>query len=242
LDKPTVVIDGTATVVRGNFNPAIFSADWFLRQGLINETESEASITQVVSPDLAVIDFGSISCQATREAIQFESDDIDESERVRDFCHSVMTLLKHTPITALGMNRHVHLQVADISTYHRIGDILMPKEFWSSFLNTPGLRTAVAWALRPDLYTGRIQVSIEPSFKVSRSVYIAYNDHYDLDVLTDPISGRDDPRFYDLRTVEASAERVPLCLEILSENWNAFMSRAQEAVDHVASLAEVSDG
>jgi hypothetical protein len=237
---PAVAVDQSAVVVRGNFNPAIFSWNWLLDQDLVSAAQEDTFSTELITADVTIFINGSVRCQVTRDTFQVETSDIGEIERLRDFTVGVFRKLAHTPVSALGINRSVHIPVDSMEIFHAIGDAILPKNFWSSFLRSPGMRTSIVLGLRPDTYAGYVQVGVEPSYTVPRAVYISHNDHFGLKIGAE-ISGRDDPLFLTQhQAVEPSAKNVEIALNILAEEWNQSIARAHDAIERVWLMANQS--
>ena len=175
-----VAVDGASIVVRGNFNPAIFSPRWFLDEELIGTSEYEDSTVEIISPTLTVFRMGWANLHSSNDTFQVNTRDQDEFERLRDIVIGVLRTLRHTPVAVLGLNRDLHIAVPDRESLDRIGDRITPKDIWESTLPFAGMRGVTMWGSRQDLYGGHVQVTIEPSMRVPNAVYVSHNDHYDL--------------------------------------------------------------
>ena len=232
-----VVIDGVSIVIRGSFNPGIFSPAWFLAQKLIGNEEYEAAEVQFISRDLSLFHMGWLDCQVTQDAMQLDTVKPEETERLRDAAVAVLRLLSHTPINALGINRSVHFDVESYERWHKIGDRLAPKDIWEGVLTLPGTRNVTILAVRPDKFDGSISVQVEPSVKVPHGVYVAVNDHFTLtNVEEQPTTRSDGPLQQAL--VPPSSELIPIAVGILSDEWVDSMTRAEAIFRHVAKQGD----
>jgi hypothetical protein len=135
----------------------------------------------------------------------------------------------------MGINRSAHFKVDTLERWHGIGDSLVPKAFWEDFLELPGTRTLTLWAVRPDKWAGRIQVTVEPSTQVELGIYLAHNDHYDLaDVESQP-SNREAVAS-PVGEVAPRADRIPIALDILRDDFQASIARSDELIRRIAEV------
>ncbi|MHA3703749.1 hypothetical protein ACXR2U_16355 [Jatrophihabitans sp. YIM 134969] len=233
---PPIEMDLTSVVVRGIFNPAIVAPGWLTAQELVSPKEDVQ--VEVISPEVSVLKTDWFRLQVTRDGLQVETERVEERERARDIVLGILQTLPHTPLVAIGINRAAHAQLPSAEKYHAAGDAIMPKAFWESFLTAPGLRSSTIWSVRPDTYVGRLSETVEPSQAVKFGLYIAHNDHYVLQKYDEPVSGRDDPRFFAEVALEPKPENFPLAIEILRDDWTNAMARADVLVARVLELTE----
>lgn len=232
-------IDGVSVVVRGHFNPAIFSPAWLLGQELVGPSEYKQASVDIVSRDLASFSMDWLTCQVTPEAMQVATTVPEEFERTRDVAAGVLRALSHTPIAAIGLNREVHSIVRSADAWHRIGDRLAPKELWDDVLTLPGMRSLLIESARSDEFAGRVYVKVEPSMRMPQAVYISHNDHYVLARVDSQPTSREQPWEVDTETsLEPSAKKLDLALEVLAgTRWSDSMSRADRIFASVMGLA-----
>ena len=175
-------IDGANVVLRGSFNPTIFQPAWFGAHDIIRPEEAENAKVEVVHPEICSFAAEWLRIQVTTVRFLAESDDGAHHDFLPDLVTKVFTLLEHTPVTALGINRMMHFQVSDEERWHAIGDFLAPKDFWKEEMEgRPGLLSLSVQGSRND---NQLQVKVEPSTRVKPGVYIQINEHY-------PSSGQD---------------------------------------------------
>ncbi|WP_210441294.1 hypothetical protein [Nocardioides xinjiangensis] len=233
-----VAIDGASVVVRGNFNPAIFSPRWFLDEELIGSAEFEDSAIEIISPNLTVFRMGWANVHSSSDTFQVNTRDQDEFERLRDLVAGVLRTLRHTPVAVLGLNRDIHIRVPDREALDRIGDRITPKDIWNPTLPLAGLRGVTMWGSRQNQYGGHIQVTVEPSLRVPNAVYVSHNDHYDLSVHDSPPVDR--VTAYDEDTdVTATSGKLEVALQVLSESWSQSMTAADEMAGAIESLGRI---
>jgi hypothetical protein len=167
MDLPNLALDSVAVVIRGYFNPALFSSGWMLSRGLITAQDVVDAKQQMATPDAASFETSWFRLFSTRDVLNISTVESEDFERVRDLAAGLMKDLPDTPIAVMGINRDVHFTVSSRREWHAIGDRLAPKNIWEGVLREPGTGTLGILSLRPDDYSGYIQVIIQPSARIS---------------------------------------------------------------------------
>jgi len=242
MPSPELTKDSLSLVLRGDFNPAIFSPAWLLGQNLIGIAEYQDSVVDIISRDLAVFRCGWATVNVTGDALQMMTEDSGEFERIRDLVVGTLKALPHTPLGALGINRDVHFAIRSAEGWHAIGDTLAPKEPWAATLALPGMRSLTMWAVRNDRYGGRVQAKVEPSSVVPQSVYVQHNDHYTLNLVDSQPSNRDETTTWGTEESDSgipSADKLPLAISILTEDLLRSVERSDQVISGIASLGKV---
>lgn len=171
IQTPNPVKQTLSVVFLGSFNPRIFHPTWFQREGLVSAEEEAASLTDskrngpLVTPDLSRCEIGdeiSLECMTDRMSINAATT-LGE-ERLRTLAAVLLAKLPHTPITAVGIN---HLQVFDArdeAEWHRIGDLLVPKEeIWAKAMEGRlGMALVRVEDFRPGPPSVRVWATVEP--------------------------------------------------------------------------------
>ncbi|TCO45545.1 hypothetical protein EV646_108168 [Kribbella antiqua] len=233
--------DELALVVKGHFNPAIFSPAWLSKVELIGPGEYEDSEVQVISPAVAKFQCGWLECTVTQDTLQLSTTEEAEFERTRDAAAGVLRILDQTPIAALGINRFVHFPAGSLEQWHSIGDTLVPKDNWSGVLTLPGLLNLTLYGVRPDRYAGKVQVIVEPSESVQYGVKVTHNDHYDLRLVeSQPVDRESAARMNYEGTGVPSSDRIPLALEILRDDFQSAIKRSNQMVNHLFKVGGIS--
>ena len=219
--QPQLRIQGTNIVIRGAFNPAIFHPSWLATQGLIRLQEADAAEIEIVHPQVTIFNAEWLRMAVTVDRFQVATTQVPYYEFLRDLAVGIFDLLRHTPLTVLGINQDFHYQLQSESAWHRVGHQLAPKEHWSAVLSGPGMKRLEMQGKRSDDFKGYILVKVEPSVRVTpHGLYISVNDHYELP------SASESP---------ASAEEA---IEILSEQWMDSMQRGLQIAERIVSLGE----
>jgi hypothetical protein len=234
FEDAEVMEDGLAIVVRGFFNPAIVNPTWLHAQGMIGRQDLEASTIEVIIPQVAVFGLEWVRIEVTDDRLLVRTSAQDEFLRCRDLAAGILSTLRHTPVSAIGMNRWAHLKAPSMDAWHAIGDRIVPKDPWLDHLNLPGVASVTLQGVRPDSYGGSVRVKAEPSNLHPLSIFVEVNDHYLLvENVRQPQSREDD---IELPSIEPDPEHMPLALRILSEEWDKSLSRAHALLEHVWTL------
>jgi len=169
-------IDAAAIVLLGSFNPKIFQPFWFARHGLVSDDEADSANISVIHSDITAFEIESFTLRVERERFALERK-IAPLIVISDLAGRVFgDLLPHTPLRALGINRHVHFDVGDAEKRDRIGEMLAPRLPWGKWgeqvSSGEGAKHGGLLSLaliqrnvsdRPD---GWIQAKIEPSVRL----------------------------------------------------------------------------
>ncbi|MEZ4658031.1 MAG: hypothetical protein R2911_10700 [Caldilineaceae bacterium] len=181
--KPQLETRGLNLVALGHFTPQMFHPSWFALQNLINQQEAESAEIQLIHPDAAIFQIDWLQVKITRERFQVATLQEPYFEALRDFAIGAFSILKYTPLTALGINHEFTYSVATEKAWHKVGDTIAPKQEWADVLTKPGIRSFIMEGERTDQFNGYIRVKIEPIDTINPIRYmimIEVNDHYDL--------------------------------------------------------------
>lgn len=200
-------IQAVSVVLLGSFNPGIFHPAWFASEGLIQKSESESSEIAVITSDVAAFSVGWMALEVLHDRFTITTNQPQYFEALRDLAMGTFTLLRHTPVKHLGINKLDHYGSENREEWHHLGHRLAPPDQWSDLLEKPGMRRIQIEGVRPDNHKGRILVTIEPSSKVNPGVYFQVNDHYDVGAVEEG------------RSCEAA-------IRILRSEWQKSLDRA----------------
>jgi hypothetical protein len=141
MNLPNLALDSVAVVIKGYFNPVLFSSGWMLSRGLITAQDVVDAQQQVATPELASFETSWFKLLSTREVLNVSTVESEDFERVRDLAVALLKDLPETPIAVMGINRDVHFTVSSKREWHAIGDRLAPKDIWAGVLREPGIST-----------------------------------------------------------------------------------------------------
>ena len=173
-------ISGVSVVLLGKFNPKIFQPAWFGAEGLLPKTETEQTEDLLVHSEMTVFKTPWLRLQASTERFTLTIDSESHEKVLRDLIVSTFTLLRHTPIKALGINVDQHWKFETPDKWNAFGDALAPKEVWRGFMKDPGLLklTMLDKEVRKSP-PGSIRVDVEGSNRVQPGVYAVVNNHFE---------------------------------------------------------------
>ncbi len=210
----------TSIILRGHFNPSIFQPAWFAKLGLISDGEAEAANISLIHPQVAAFETTSFRIQVTEDTFEATSAGKPIEEPIRDLAHGTFSVLRHTPLTAVGVNRWEHFDARSEEKYHEMGNILAPKAFWS-FMKSPGTQSLVIRGEREDDYPGYLDVRFEPSALIRPTgIFVLVNDHI------------------QSLTPEA-AQSADYVLDAIQGTWGAGAERARTVLANMKEFAGV---
>jgi hypothetical protein len=172
-------IDQASVVMLGSFNPAIFHPAWFKCYKLIRDEEADSAEIRLTSPQFADFSTKWFHLQVLTERFYILTNDSFHFEPLRDLVLSIFSLLEHTPVKAIGLNRTMHFKMSSIEKWHSFGHFIAPKEIWKDKMKNPGLLSLVMQDKRDDP-PGSVNVRIGPSEQIQPGIFFEVNNHYDL--------------------------------------------------------------
>ncbi len=223
-------IFGSSVVAVGAFNPAIFSPDWLQRNQLIGQEDSDyakKASSLIVSHQATVFETEWFTFQVLDNQFSLTSKGA-LSPAFKDLAVGILSLVPHTPITAIGLNFLAHFRLGTEAEYHKIGDVLAPKTIWNSLYpdkNAAGLANLtikIQDGERGQLAKSKNEkrLSVEPSGKLKYGVYLSLNDHREI---IEPIEGK-----------ETRAEQA---VALIDSDWQNSCDDAVRVFDIVVTQA-----
>jgi hypothetical protein len=182
--------------------------------------EAETAKIEVVHNQIALFETPWYRIQVTPDNFDVTAAGRPFAELVRDLAYGTFSVLRHTPMTMLGMNNFQHFQTKSEDTWHDIGHRFAPKDFWADLLREPGMQSLVIRGRRPDEWVGWVDVRVEPSLVVRpNGVFVHVNDHVQLD---------------DREAPEGALK----LMNVLQESWGSASERAAIVIEAVKALAQ----
>lgn len=225
-------IAGASIVLLGNFNPAIFSPDWFSHRNLINENEIlREDADFLIHPQIA--QFKLDWCQVVAETHRFVvSTSMDPLIRIADLVvRTFAEFLPHTPLQQLGINREVHFPVTSVAIRDAVGRRLAPPDAWGDWApaiiaNSERKRGGMSsitmqQQVFDDERTGWVAATVQPSkqFKSNVGIFVQINDHYET-------------------TKSNHEDGSQEIIETLSSKFDSSIKHAEFIIDQVMRLAD----
>jgi hypothetical protein len=184
---PALDILGLNVIVVGAFNPSILQPSWLASKQLLRREEAEAAEVEVITREVAIFSTEMFELAVTLDRLQVGAVEAPSYDLVRDLVVGIFRFLPETPVRAMGINRNAHYRVETEEVWHAFGNKLTPKEIWSDILEKPGMRSLIVQGERTDDRSGNVIVQVEPSLRMLEKggfgVYIAINDHLQLDAM-----------------------------------------------------------
>lgn len=221
-------IFASSIVAVGNFNPAIFSADWLERNNLIGSEdantarEGEQRKALLVTHQVTTFETKWFALQVLENQFSLSSKDA-LSPAFKDLAIGIMQLVPHTPITAVGLNFFGHYKLSSDDEYHRVGDVLVPKDIWNSLypdqragLSNLTLRIQPGSRTEPLKTKDEKRISVQPSTKL-KGVFLSYNDHH------------------EPSPDEMSVKPAEVIARIIDEQWDTSWKDAIRVFDEILS-------
>ena len=212
------MIQSVNIVILGSLNPAIFQPSWLASNKLIKYSEAENVQLEIVHPQIAKFSTEWFLLNVSAGRFQVATTQEPYYEPLRDLVIGIFSLLRHTPVTALGINQEFHYSIESEKKWHKIGDSLAPKTPWESVLSTPRMLNIIMKGERSDDYKGYILAKIEPSPRETFGIFISVNDHYELP--------------------SDNSGNVDGAINILKEQWTESMQRGVKVAHKIAKLGE----
>ncbi|GAA4929095.1 hypothetical protein [Actinomycetospora succinea] len=172
------LIEGASIVLAGSMNPGIFHPQWLARNDLIRVAEAESAENVVVTPEFARFEVEWFTVEVLPERLTVLTQSSPFYSSLRDLVFSIVKLLPHTPVDAIGLNRSAHFGLSSSDVYDKLGHRLAPKDMWREVLDRPGMRRVSIQGERTDGKLGMVLVSVEPSVQVHNGLFIDVNDHF----------------------------------------------------------------
>lgn len=171
-----------AIVLRGDFNTRIFHPSWFEKHGLVRASQAKMAEESnlLIYKEIAQFSLEWAEIQVTPDRFTIKTLDDTCDDMLKDLVCGTFSLLGHTPITALGINRNIHFQAESTDKWNEIGHSLVPKSpVWDDVLEKPGTRAVVVEGKRTDSRDGYFMVKLEPSNRITSGIFLDINSHID---------------------------------------------------------------
>jgi hypothetical protein len=215
-DLPLPEFDITTIVLLGSFNPRIFHPAWFVRQGLLPPSYETESNIEVLSNDISIVDTGWCRLEVLNERFAAQSTETPVLESMRDLVQGTFEILRHTPITKMGINSSAHFQLRDEESWHTFGNTIAPKSgIWNAILEKPGTLSLTINGKRPDDLKGHVNIKVEPSAQLTFGIFIETNEEFQKQQIDTDL----------------------WVSEILGNHWEASQERVRKIREHLVRLA-----
>lgn len=183
--------ESVGVVLLGTFNNLMFHPHWFEKQGVLGHDEIADVLRRkdqmICAPGLTTFHTSQLIIKV--EDYRFEIRAMKEPFGVvLDAYKKIFEGLESITVTAMGINTSAHFKMPDITTYHKFGDLLAPKDRWKKFLGSDvsgddrkgGLSLLSMTRTKPD-GKGARTVKVERSREYSLpavGIFVDGNDHF----------------------------------------------------------------
>lgn len=204
IQTPNPAKQWLSVVLLGAFNPRIFHPVWFQREGLLSADEEAESLSEsrndgpLVTPDLSRCQIGEeISLECMTDRLSVNAATTLGEERLRTLTAAILVKLPHTPITAVGINHSQVFDTRDEDEWHRVGDLLVPKQdVWAKVMQgRPGMALVRVEEFRAGPPPVRVLASVEPVRQAHPPYRFAIHTNWHTDL---PAASGDDSNHADM--------------------------------------------
>ena len=215
---PSTARETLSIVFLGSFNPRIFHPSWFVLEGLVLNEQVLGGISEsnkdgpLVTPDLSRCEINQdVMVECLTDRLSINATTMLGEETARTLSSAMLSKLPHTPITAVGINHTQIIEARSEDEWHRIGDLLVPKDgVWNQVMkNRPGMAIVRVEEYRPGPPTVRVWATIEPVREKTPPYRISIHTNWHTDIPQNPSDG--------LKSAEIAAD-------FLTSQWEVALS------------------
>ncbi len=178
MRAPDLQTEGLDLVLIGKFNPQIFQPFWFAKNELIPDSEADSAKVNLVHPTISDFTLDWCHLNVAAERLTLSTKRPERYPLLFDLLVSTFSILSHTPITAVGINRRFVYRFSSEENWHAFGDRIAPKQPWADALEKPGLLGMQMKGFRTDSLNGAINVYVQSG--ATPDVTLLVNDHFDI--------------------------------------------------------------
>ncbi|TBW01368.1 hypothetical protein E0E52_19715 [Azotobacter chroococcum] len=122
-----------SVVLIGTFFPLLLTPHWFVRNRLLPSEDVDQNIgIDVIVKEFARFSLSSITIEVQENRLSIKSFEESFDFLMLDLAKGILALLPESNVTAIGLNIYHDLECLDIDFAHFLGDMLVPKDIWSS--------------------------------------------------------------------------------------------------------------
>ncbi len=203
--------EGGSIVFVGNFNPAIFEPLWFAKQGILPDREAESAEIQIVHREVTSFSLEWLGLQVTQDRFTASTPDSAHLEPLRDFVLSTFSVLEHTPLRLMGMNRDIHYRLASPAVLAAAGSHIVLSSFWEHIISDSRFESVRVSGRRREIEDALLRLRVEPSVRLVPGLYFGFNEHYEAE----------------------GDDRTRQLLSVLDERWRNYQVWAKETADYI---------
>ncbi|MGR3992483.1 hypothetical protein [Pseudomonas sp. 1121_17] len=182
MDQVEIKRRESSIVVIGTFDPREMAPHWFVKHGLIpQEDYTDALEVDVVYSEMTKFTLGNIIIEILPTKIILRSGIETLDYRIHDLALGILTVIKGAGVSAIGFNVFNDWYFEDVSLWHKVGDLLAPKQPWlDAIADSPkaGLMKMQMQVTKPEGVPGVYNVGVS-WLEEKQWIRFSLNDHYD---------------------------------------------------------------
>lgn len=211
-------------VLMGQLNPAIFQPAWLAANNLVRQEEADNANIEVIHSELTRVSMDWLVLQVQRNRFEASTSQTAYYEPLRDLVIGIFSLLSHTPLVALGINRIFEVELSQKQS-EQLGEKLVRSDTWNNILASPTIHTlSMVQSKSNEMYPGVVRVIVQNSPNLQQmgttGIKFNINDHYDL--------AKDD--------IQKSHQMLQ---EILASKWEQSIETSLHIASNIWSLGEI---
>ncbi len=180
IGSPRIGKQNASVVLVGSFNPVIFQPMWFATEELLPKSEAEGADIKFVHPGATAFESGPFVLNVLIDRFEILTSQPQHHSALRDLVIGTFSLLRHTPIRAVGINRHLHFPKDARFSWNSVQRSLSPSLEWSAGDEVPEMAAIEFRWEREEGIQGYRHVKIERSNREDDGTFFGINDHFQL--------------------------------------------------------------
>ena len=122
-----------------------------------------------------------LGLQVTPDRFTASTTDSAHLEPVKDLVLGAFSVLEHTPLRMMGMNRDIHRKLLSQEVLNRIAGHLVSTGFWHQAISDSRPQSIKMAGRRPSIEDAVLNVTIEASARLVPGMYMGFNEHYEVE-------------------------------------------------------------
>lgn len=174
-------VEDRSIVIIGDFTPVLFQPYWLQSKNIIGELAAKTAKVDIISNEFSQFHIeGWLDFTVTRNKMQLKTRQNPYFQTMKDIVIQILSLIKNTPVIAIGLNYMYYLGLQNKRNYYKIGDQLASLSRWDNLLKRPTLGNMI---IRGDIDENRCitQIDIHPSeeeIKIDFGIAAHINNHF----------------------------------------------------------------
>ena len=121
----------SSIVLVGTFDPLAMTPHWFVKQGMIPQEDIDENLAiELVYKELTKFSLANVFVEIQEGMIVLRSDHPSFDYKIHDLALGILSSVKKSEVTALGINLYTDVFFEDADFWHKVGHRLAPKDIW----------------------------------------------------------------------------------------------------------------